>query len=89
MDQAENWSDVSVGFNRRVEDEVVQTCYENGKLETPKTNVGRRPVGRPKTRWMKGVEEALERRGTNLPQVQERETYKDRDAWRRLVKSCR
>ena len=49
----------------------------------------RRPVGRPRTRWIKGVEEALEKRDTNLPEVQEREIYEDRDAWRRLVKSCR
>ena len=48
------------------------------------------PTGRrPRTRWIEGVEETLERRGTNLLEVQEREIYEDRDAWRRLVKSCR
>ena len=50
---------------------------------------GRRPVGRPRMKWMKDVEEALLRRGTSLAQVQENTAYEDRDVWGRLVKSCR
>ena len=46
---------------------------------------GRRPVGRPRMRWMKGVEEALERRGTTIDEVMEEETYQDRRRWRRLI----
>ena len=33
------------------------------------TPQGRRPVGRPRMRWMKGVEEALERRGTIVQRI--------------------
>ena len=47
---------------------------------------GKRPVGRPRKRWIDGVGEALERRGTCLTDVEERRTYEDRDDWRNVVK---
>ena len=48
---------------------------------------GKRLVGRPKKRWIDGVGEALERRGTCLAKVEKRRTYEDRDDWRDVVKS--
>ena len=46
---------------------------------------GRRPVGRPRRRWMEGVGEALTARGINLADVEREELYADRQEWRRIV----
>lgn len=46
---------------------------------------GRRPVGRPRRRWLEGVDEALRRRGLYLPAVEEDKTYEDRENWRSIV----
>lgn len=47
---------------------------------------GRRPVGRPRKRWMDGVRESLARRGTTLEDVEANRDYEDRAEWRRLVR---
>ncbi len=47
---------------------------------------GKRPVGRPRLRWMYGVEEALQCRGTSVMEVENDATFDDRVAWRRLVR---
>ena len=47
---------------------------------------GRRPVRRPRKRWLYEVEEAIERREVLLGDVEEERTYKNRDAWRDVVK---
>ena len=47
---------------------------------------GKRPVGRPRKRWLDGDGEALDRRGIRLADVEERRTYEDRDAWRDVFK---
>ncbi len=47
----------------------------------------RRPVGRPRKRWMQGVEEAAERRGRNLQEITRDEDFMDRDLWRRFVEA--
>ena len=49
------------------------------------TPEGRRPVGRPRMRWMKGVEEGLEKRGTTIEEVTEEELYQNRRSWRSLT----
>ena len=49
------------------------------------TPQGRRPVGRPRMRWMRGIEEALEKRGTTVEEVMEEERYWDRMEWRRMI----
>ena len=49
----------------------------------------RRPVGRPRARWMKGIEEALESRNTSLGEIQDGATYEDRAVWRNLTRICR
>ena len=46
---------------------------------------GRRPVGRPRRRWMEGVGEALTAREINLADVEREELYTDRQEWRRIV----
>ena len=38
---------------------------------------GRRPTGRPRLRWIKGIEEALERRSTSLREAQDEAIYQD------------
>ena len=45
---------------------------------------GKRPVGRPRKRWVEGVEKALGRRGMSLVEVEEGEIYADREEWRRI-----
>ena len=50
------------------------------------TPQGRRPVGRPRMRWMQGVERALESRGLSLEQVNQQEVYEHREDWRRIVR---
>lgn len=47
---------------------------------------GKRPVGRPRKRWLDGVDEALRRRGRTLAQVEENRSYEDRDSWRGIIK---
>ena len=47
---------------------------------------GKRPVGRPRKRWMEGVEVALGRRGASLREVEEAGRYEDRENWRRFLK---
>ena len=50
--------------------------------------VGKRPVGRPRKRWVEGVDAALRRRETSLREVEDAELYEERDTWRRLHKTC-
>ncbi len=50
------------------------------------TPQGRRPVGRPRKRWMDGVKSALLRRETTLDEVEGDELYLDRREWRSLTK---
>ena len=47
---------------------------------------GKRPVGRPRKRWLDGIGEALERRGLTIGDVEERRIYEDREIWRDVVK---
>ena len=47
---------------------------------------GGRPVGRPRKRWKEGVQEALEKRGETLRDVEEQRLFEDRAAWRQLVR---
>ena len=47
---------------------------------------GKRPVGRPRKRWLDGVGEALERRGLRIGDEEEGRTYEDREIWRNVIK---
>ena len=47
------------------------------------TPEGKRPVGRPRMRWIEGVKTALERRGTSLLEVEDHNTYERREDWRK------
>jgi hypothetical protein len=48
---------------------------------------GRRPRGRPRTRWMDQVKRDMERRGKNWTQVQKDREWEDRNRWRFLCNS--
>ena len=48
---------------------------------------GRRPVGRPRRRWIEGVGSALTARGTSLGEVEESRRYEDRGEWRSFLRS--
>lgn len=83
LDLTETWKMSWFGHVKRMGDQrYLQEVLDLGPD-------GRRPVGRHGTRWMKGVEEALERRETGLLRGQKNATYEDRDVWRRLVESSR
>ena len=46
----------------------------------------RRPVGRPRKRWLDGVDHSLNKRGLSLAEVEEEEeVYLNREAWREIV----
>lgn len=48
---------------------------------------GRRPVGRPRKRWLEGVREAVERRGATLEYVEEQGLHLNRNAWRNFLRN--
>ena len=48
---------------------------------------GKRPTGRPRRRWIEGVEAALKRRGTSLREIEENKIYERREDCRSLVNS--
>jgi hypothetical protein len=48
---------------------------------------GRRPRGRPRTRWMDQVKRDMERRGKKWTQVQKDREWEDRNRWRFLCNS--
>ena len=68
------------GHTKRMDDGRMAKRYLEWKPR------GKRPVGRPRKRWLDGVGEALDRRGIRLADVEERRTYEDRDAWRDVIK---
>lgn len=47
---------------------------------------GKRPVGRPRKRWLEGVATALDKRGTSLLEVEENNMYEERENWRRFLR---
>ena len=47
---------------------------------------GRRPVGRPRKRWIEGVAEAIEKRGDSIANIEENELWQDRRAWKAFVR---
>lgn len=49
---------------------------------------GKRPVGRPRKRWLDCVDKSLRKRGTSLLQVEEERKFEDREGWRRFI-HCR
>ena len=68
------------GHIKRMDDVRMAKRYLEWKQQ------GRRPVGRPRKRWLDGVGEALERREVLLADVEEERMHQDRDAWRDVVK---
>ena len=49
---------------------------------------GRRPVGRPKMRWIQNIERGAERRGSSLREVNEIRLYENRQDWRQFLKQA-
>ena len=47
---------------------------------------GKRPVGRPRKRWMDNIKDALEKRGMTVEAVEEDELYLDRSEWRGILR---
>ena len=47
---------------------------------------GRRPVGRPKKRWLENIERGISRRGSSLAEINETELYEDRQEWKQFLK---
>ena len=47
---------------------------------------GRRPVGRPKMRWLQNIERGVERRGSSLREVGQMRLYENRQEWRQFLK---
>ena len=47
---------------------------------------GRRPVGRPRMRWIDNIRSSVEKRGYSIHQVEQEEIYGDRARWRRFLK---
>lgn len=47
---------------------------------------GRRPFGRPRKRWIDWIQEALEKRGFQLMDVEDRRSFEDRSTWRDVIK---
>ena len=68
------------GHVMRMEDTRVSKRYYQWRPQ------GKRPVGRPRKRWLEGVEEALQRRGVSVAQAEEEKLYEDRSNWRVIVK---
>ena len=52
------------------------------------TPQGRRPIGRPKMRWLQNIKRGAERRGSSLDEVDETRLYEDRQAWRQFLKQA-
>ncbi|KAG8241052.1 hypothetical protein J6590_095465 [Homalodisca vitripennis] len=59
------------------------------RIALEKEERGRRPRGRPRGRWEDQVWKDIERRGLQKIQVEEEETWNDRQKWRRLCTTTR
>ncbi|KAG8318385.1 hypothetical protein J6590_006701 [Homalodisca vitripennis] len=59
------------------------------RIALEKEERGRRPRGRPIGRWEDQVWKDIERRGLQKMQVEEEETWNDRQNWRRLCTATR
>ena len=69
------------GHVKRMDSERLPRKYLEWKPQ------GKRPVGRPRKRWLDGISEALERREIELEDVEQHRIYEDRINWRNIV--CR
>ena len=47
---------------------------------------GRRPVGRPRTRWRDNIEKAVQKRGSTMLDIERDEMFLDRVQWRRFCR---
>ncbi|XP_076038148.1 uncharacterized protein LOC143023499 [Oratosquilla oratoria] len=49
------------------------------------TPTAKRPVGRPRMKWIMNIDDGLRRRGTMLEQVRQNWIFDDRGSWRSLI----
>lgn len=47
---------------------------------------GKRPVGRPRARWIDNIRMAIEKRGSTLQEIEESQLFMDRMEWRRFCR---
>ena len=45
----------------------------------------KRPIGRPRRRWIDTVQAALEKRSQSMDEVMQAKLYEDRTRWRKLI----
>lgn len=64
------------GHVRRMDDTRIPKRWFDWRPST------RRPVGRPRKRWMGNIEEAVEQRRSTLQDIERRRLFDDRRAWR-------
>ena len=46
---------------------------------------GRRPRGRPRTRWIQNIGDGIRRRNTTIEEMEQQERYKDKVWWRTFI----
>ena len=52
-------------------------------------NAGKRPIRRPRTRWMDQIRTDIEMRRENLEETQENRRWENRDSWKkRILRKC-
>ena len=47
---------------------------------------GRRPVGRPRKRWLENIDASLRKRGSTLLEIERERLFDDRQRWRELLR---
>ena len=47
---------------------------------------GKRPLNHSRQRWIEGVDNALEKRGTSIKKMEERKKYERRGEWRNFIR---
>ena len=69
------------GHVRKMEEERKQKKYL--MWQAPR----KRQVGKPRRRWIEGIDRALERRGTSREEVERYNRYYERQKWRRFLQN--
>ena len=71
---------------------MVRACYAHpedriSKMMLQMKPKGKRPRGRPRTRWLDQIREDIEKRDQDWMEMQITEEWKDRNSWRFLCNS--
>ena len=49
---------------------------------------GKRPLGRPRKRWIEGADKAVEKREASIGEIEEIRKHERRGKWRSLIKDA-